>query len=157
MSTDLDRNAAMPTLTVRQVQSTMIAGLPPIDYHDEVIESVGPNTLRLRLPFKSEYLGAELWQDGSGRVFSGPMVMAVADTAMAACVQAALGGGVIAVMVNFNVTFLEPARAADLIADVRLVRRGGRLCYLECSLNSEGETHPCAHVTSTYRVSRLAN
>lgn len=157
MSTDLDRNAAMPTLTVRQVQSTMIAGLPPIDYHDEVIESVGPNTLRLRLPFKSEYLGAELWQDGSGRVFSGPMVMAVADTAMAACVQAAFGGGIIAVMVNFNVTFLSPARAADLIADVRLVRRGGRLCYLECSLNSEGETHPCAHVTSTYRVSRLAN
>ena len=157
MSTDLDRNAAMPTLTVRQVQSTMIAGLPPIDYHDEVIESVGPNTLRLRLPFKSEYLGAELWQDGSGRVFSGPMVMAVADTAMAACVQAAFGGGIIAVMVNFNVTFLSPARAADLIADVRLVRRGGRLCYLEFSLNSEGETHPCAHVTSTYRVSRLAN
>lgn len=157
MSTDLDRNAAMPTLTVRQVQSTMIAGLPPIDYHDEVIESVGPNTLRLRLPFKSEYLGAELWQDGSGRVFSGPMVMAVADTAMAACIQAAFGGGIIAVMVNFNVTFLSPARAADLIADVRLVRRGGRLCYLECSLNSEGETHPCAHVTSTYRVSRLAN
>ena len=157
MSTDLDRNAAMPTLTVREVQSNMIAGLPPIDYHDEVIESVGPNTLRLRLPFKSEYLGAELWQDGSGRVFSGPMVMAVADTAMAACIQAAFGGGIIAVMVNFNVTFLSPARAADLIADVRLVRRGGRLCYLECSLNSEGETHPCAHVTSTYRVSRLAN
>ena len=90
MSTDFDRNAGMPTLTVSQVQSNMIAGLPPIDYHDEVIESVGPNTLRLRLPFKSEYLGAELWQDGSGHVFSGPMVMAVADTAMAACVQARL-------------------------------------------------------------------
>ena len=157
MSTDLDRNTAMPTLTVKQVERAMIAGLPPIDYHDEVFESVGPDTLRLRLPFKTEYLGAELWQDGSGRIFSGPMVMALADTAMAACVIAAFGGGVIAVMVNFNVTFLSPARAADLTADVRLVRRGGRLCYLECSLNSEGETHPCAHVTSTYRVSRLVN
>lgn len=157
MSTDLDRNPAMPTLTVRQAQSTMIAGLPPVDHHGEVIESLGPDTARLRLPFKSEYLGAELWQDGSGRVFSGPMVMALADTAMTCCTHAALGGGVIAVMVNFNVTFLEPARAADLIADVRLVRRGGRLCYLECSLNSEGETHPCAHVTSTYRVSRLTS
>jgi uncharacterized protein (TIGR00369 family) len=157
VSTDLDRNPAMPTLTARQVQSAIIAGLPPVDYHGEVIETVGPNTARLRLPFKSEYLGAELWQHGSGRVFSGPMVMALADLAMVCCTQAALGGGVIAVMVNFNVTFLEPARAADLIADVRLVRRGGRLCYLECSLNSEGETRPCAHVTSTYRVSRLTS
>jgi acyl-coenzyme A thioesterase PaaI-like protein len=157
VSANLDRNAAMPTLTVTQAQTGMIAGLPPVDYHGQVVESVGPNTLRMRLPFKSEYLGAELWQDGSGRVFSGPMTMALADMAMNLCVCAALGGGVIAVMVNFNVTFLEPARAADLIADVRLVRRGGRLCYLECSLNSEGETHPCAHVTSTYRVSRLTN
>jgi uncharacterized protein (TIGR00369 family) len=157
MSTDLDRNAALPTLTVSQVHSARIAGLPPVDYHDEVVESVGPDSLRLRLPFKSEYLGGELWQNGSGRVFSGPMVMALADSAMAACVGAAFGGGVIAVMVNFNVTFLSPARAADVIADARLVRRGGRLCYLECSLNSEGETRPCAHVTSTYRVSRLAN
>jgi uncharacterized protein (TIGR00369 family) len=154
MSTDMDRNAAMPTLTARQTQSTVIDNLPAPDYHGEVVESVGPNTARLRLPFKPEYLGTELWQDGSGRVFSGPTVMALADTAMVCCTHAALGGGVIAVMVNFNITFLEPARAADLIADVRLVRRGGRLCYLECSLNSEGETRPCAHVTSTYRVSR---
>lgn len=92
MSTDLDRNPATPTLTARQVQSGIIAGLPPVDYHGEVIESVGPNTARLRLPFKSEYLGAELWQDGSGRVFSGPMVMALADLAMVCCTQAAWAG-----------------------------------------------------------------
>lgn len=73
------------------------------------------------------------------------------------CVMAAIGTGVILVMANFNVTFLRPARAADLIAEVRIVRRGGRLHYLECWLNSDGETVPCAHVTSTYRVSRRVN
>ena len=154
MSTDVSRSDVMPLLTTEQARSTITTNLPPVDHHDEVVEAVGTNTLRLRLPFKSEFLGAEPWQDGSGRVFSGPMVMGMADTAMYCCVMAALGTGVIPVMANFNVTFLSPARAADLIADVRIVRRGGRLYYLECWLNSEGESQPCAHVTSTYRVSR---
>jgi acyl-coenzyme A thioesterase PaaI-like protein len=59
----------------------------------------------------------------------------------------------IPVMVNFNVTFLRPARACDLIAEARIVRRGGRLHYLECWLTSDGLAEPCAHVTSTYRLS----
>jgi acyl-coenzyme A thioesterase PaaI-like protein len=154
VSADLNRGDAVPLLTAIQAQSMITANLPPVDHHDEVVEAVGPDRLRLRLPFRPEYLGAEPWQDGSGRVFSGPMVMGFADTAMYCCVMAALGTSVIPVMANFNVTFLSPARAADLIAEVRVVRRGGRLYYLECWLNSEGEAHPCAHVTSTYRVSR---
>jgi acyl-coenzyme A thioesterase PaaI-like protein len=55
---------------------------------------------------------------------------------------------------NLNITFLRPARAADLIAEARIVRRGGRLHYLECRLTSDGEAEPCAHITSTYRVSK---
>jgi acyl-coenzyme A thioesterase PaaI-like protein len=156
VTADLNRGDAVPLLTAMQAQGMIAANLPPVDHHDEAVEAVGPDTLRLRLPFRGEYLGAEPWQDGSGRVFSGPMVMGFADTAMYCCVMAALGTGVIPVMANFNVTFLSPARAADLIAEVRIVRRGGRLFYLECWLNSEGEVHACAHVTSTYRVSRRA-
>ena len=147
----------MPSLTPEQTQLTIITNLPPVDHHGEIVEAVGPDTLRVRLPFKAEYLGAEPWQDGSGRVFSGPMVMGFADTAMYCCVMAAMGTDVIPVMANLNVTFLRPARAADLIAEVRIVRRGGRLHYLECWLNSDGESVPCAHITSTYRVSRRAN
>lgn len=157
MSAELNRSGVMPSLTAKQAQSTITSNLPPVDHHNEVVEAIGPDSLRLRLPFKSEYLGAEPWQDGSGRVFSGPMVMGLADTAMYCCIMAALGKSVIPVMANFNVTFLSPARAVDLIADVRIVRRGGRLYYLECWLNSEGEAHPCAHVTSTYRVSHRVN
>jgi acyl-coenzyme A thioesterase PaaI-like protein len=157
VSAELNRSGVMQSLTAKQAQSTITSNLPPVDHHNEVVEAIGPDTLRLRLPFKSEYLGAEPWQDGSGRVFSGPMVMGLADTAMYCCIMAALGKSVIPVMANFNVTFLSPARAVDLIADVRIVRRGGRLYYLECWLNSEGEAHPCAHVTSTYRVSRRVN
>jgi acyl-coenzyme A thioesterase PaaI-like protein len=143
-----------PSLTPAQAERTITTNLPPVDHHGEIVEAVGSDTLRARLPFKTEYLGAEPWQDRSGRVFSGPMVMGFADTAMYCCVMAAMGLDVIPVMVNFNITFLRPARPADLIAQVRIVRRGGRLHYLECWLNSEGEAEPCAHITSTYRVSR---
>ena len=146
----------MPALTPEQAQRTIITNLPRIDHHGEIVEAVGPDTIRVRLPFKPEYLGAEPWQDGQGRVFSGPMVMGFADTTMYCCVMAAMGTGVIPVMANFNVTFLRPARGADLIAEARIVRRGGRLHYLECWLNSDGEREPCAHITSTYRVSRRA-
>jgi deazaflavin-dependent oxidoreductase (nitroreductase family) len=73
---------------------------------------------------------------------------------MSVCVMAALGWGAIPVMTNLNITFLRPARAADLIARARIVRRGARLFYLECWLSSDGDEQPCAHITSTYRVAR---
>ncbi len=144
-------------LTAKQTELTITTNLPPIDHHGEIVEIVGADSITVRLPFKAEYLGAEPWQDGSGQVFSGPIVMGFADTAMYCCVLAAMGTGVIPVMANLNITFLRPARAADLIAEARIVRRGGRLSYLECWLTSEGASEPCAHVTSTYRVSRRAD
>ena len=147
---------ALP-LTAEQAERTITTNLPPIDHHGEIVEAVGADSIRVRLPFKPDYLGGEPWQDGSGQVFSGPMVMGFADTAMYCCVMAALGTGVIPVMVNLNITFLRPARATDLVADARIVRRGGRLNYLECWLRSDGTAEPCAHVTSTYRVSRRAD
>jgi uncharacterized protein (TIGR00369 family) len=118
------------------------------------VEHVGRNSIRLRLPYNSAFMGAEPWQDGSGQVFSGPVVMGFADTAMYCCVMAALGAEVIPVMANLTITFLRPARASDLIAEARIVRRGSRLSYLECWLKSDGETEPCAHITSTYRVAK---
>jgi acyl-coenzyme A thioesterase PaaI-like protein len=84
-------------------------------------------------------------------------MMGFADTAMYCCVISAMGNGVIPVMVNLNITFLRPARAADLVGEARIVRRGGRLHYLECWLRSDGAAEPCAHVTSTYRVSQRAD
>lgn len=144
-------------LSAEQAERTITTNLPPVDHHGEIVETVGADSIRVRLPFKPDYVGAEPWQDGSGQVFSGPTLMGFVDTAMYCCVMAAMGLNVIPVMVNLNVSFLRPARAADLIADARIVRRGGRLHYLECWLRSDGTTEPCAHVTSTYRVARRAD
>ena len=146
-------NGSARVLSAREAEQSITTNLPPIDHHGEIVESVGNDAIKVRLPYRPEFMGAEPWQDGSGRVFSGPMVMGFADTAMYCCVMAALGTGVIPVMANLSITFLRPAKAADLIANARIVRRGGRLHYLECWLTSDGEPSPCAHITSTYRVS----
>ena len=143
-----------PALTPKEVEQAIIENLPPIDHHGDIVEEVGPDTLRIRLPFDQKYVGTEVWGDSAGLVYSGPMVMGFADTAMYACVMAAMGRDVIPVMINININFIRPAAAQDLIAEARIVRRGGRMHYLECWLTSDGEPEPCAHVTSTYRVAR---
>lgn len=147
---------AEAALSAEETRRTILENLPRVDHHGEIVERVGGDAIRVRLPYREEFMGSEPWQDGSGRVFSGPMVMGFADTAMYCCVMAAMGKDVIPVMATFSIAFLRPARAADLVAEARIVRRGGRLHYLECWLTSEGESEPCAHVTSTYRVARRA-
>ncbi|MCG8490416.1 MAG: PaaI family thioesterase [Sneathiellales bacterium] len=144
----------MTKLSAREIEAAIISNLPPIDHHDEIVEEIGKDFIRIRLPFKQDFLGREPWQDASGKVFSGPMVMGFADTAMYCCVLSVMGLSVIPVMVNLNVTFLRPMRDADMIATAQIKRRGKRLNYLECWLHSDGDAEPCAHVTSTYRVAK---
>jgi uncharacterized protein (TIGR00369 family) len=152
MSEPIGLAGVRSALSARESEEMIAANLPPVDHHGEVVERVGDDSIRVRLPYDPSFLGAEPWQDGSGRVFSGPIVMGLADTTMYCCVMSALGRNVIPVMANLNITFLQPARPRDLIAEARIVRRGRRLYYLECWLTSDGETEPCAHITSTYRV-----
>lgn len=154
MTRTSDADVPASALTAEEAEQAILRNLPRIDHHGEIVEEVGGDAIRVRLPFRDEFMGDEPWQDGSGRVFSGPMVMGFADTAMYACVMAAMGWGVIPVMVAYSITFLRPAQDTDLIAEARIVRRGGRLHYLECWLTSDGASEPCAHITSTYRVAR---
>ena len=112
-----------PRLSAGQVEQAIIRNLPTIDHHGEIVESVAPNSIRIRLPYRQEFMGTELWQDGGDGVFSGPMVMGFADTTMYGCVLAALGADTIPVMANFNITFLRPAKASDLIAEAVVARR----------------------------------
>ena len=147
-----DQEYGEPRLKAREVEQAIVRNLPTIDHHGEIVENVGSNSIRVRLPYQQAFMGTERWQDSSGGVFSGPMVMGLADTTMYGCVLAALGGEIIPVMATFNITFLWPAKASDLIAEARIVRRGGRLHYLDCGLTSHGEREPCAHITATDRV-----
>ena len=138
----------MPTLNVDDVQAALMK-LPVIDHHDEVVEFVGDGQLRMRLPFKRQYVGGDVWRDSRHGVYSGPMVLGFADTAMYGCIAGTFGGKILGIVQTMTINFLCPAKEADLIADVRIVRRGKRSVYLETFLYSGGDTAPVAHVTAT--------
>jgi acyl-coenzyme A thioesterase PaaI-like protein len=139
----------MSILTPDEVQHELRTHLPACDQHDEIVESVGDGAVRMRLPFRDAFMGRDVWHDTGGAVFSGPMVMGLADTAMYACLRAAYGRDALGIIQTMTINFLRPAQPADMIADVRIVRRGTRSNYLEVHLYSDGSAEPIAHVTAT--------
>lgn len=142
----------MSKLNEPELKNILLKNLPAIDQHGEAVERVGRGEVRLRLPFRKEYLGADVWGNTGSLVFSGPMVMGFAHTAMYGCIHATLGRDVIPVVATLSITFLRPVPASDLIAEARIIRRGKRLVYLETYLYSEGDPEAVGHVTSTYAI-----
>jgi uncharacterized protein (TIGR00369 family) len=141
---------ALPDLTCRDLENVIVEKLPLIDHNSEVAEHVSKTAIRIRMPFRPEYMGQDIWQDSGHGVFSGPKVMGLADTSMYVCMHAALGKDVVAVLSNLVITFLRPALAKDLIAEAKIIRIGRRLAYLETYLFSDGSTDPVAHATSSF-------
>ncbi len=141
----------MPCLTPQGVQAAL-AKLPEIDRHGEVVEQVGDGELQIRLPFRPEFMGLDVWAGSGARVYSGPMVLGFTDTAMYACIVGSLGPEALAINQTTTTTFLRPVKEADLVAKARILRRGKRSLYLETFLYSDGETEPVSHTTATFAV-----
>jgi len=146
----------MPILTIEEVQAAL-GKLPVVDHHGEIVEYVGDGELRVRLPFRREYMGRDVWKGSEANVYSGPMVLGFADTAMYACIVGTFGGKVLGIIQTMTTNFLRPARDTDLIAQVRISRRGKRSIYLEAWLFSDGDTEPAAHVTATAAIRQSAD
>jgi acyl-coenzyme A thioesterase PaaI-like protein len=138
----------MPILTIEEVQAAL-GKLPVVDHHGEIVEYVGDGELRVRLPFRREYMGRDVWKGSEANVYSGPMVLGFADTAMYACIVGTFGGKVLGIIQTMTTNFLRPARDTDLIAQVRIIRRGKRSIFLVVWLFSVGVSEPAAHVTAT--------
>ena len=137
------------------LQQLLLRNLPAVDQRGEVVEEIGDDFVRLRLPLRDEYVGpVAAGIDGRG-IVSGSVTMGFADTALYACVHAFYGEHVLAVIATFNVAFLRVAAAADLVAVARLLRRGRSLAFVEAHLFSGAATAPCAHVTATYAIREL--
>ncbi len=97
-------------------------------------------------------MGRDVWKGSGANVYSGPMVLGFADTAMYACIVGTFGGKVLGIIQTMTTNFLRPARDTDLIAQVRIIRRGKRSIYLETLLFSDGDAEPAAHVTATAAI-----
>ena len=133
-------------MDVATLQSFLSNYLPESDLSHFVLESVGPMSARLRMPFHQRHLRL-------GGTISGPAMFAVADVAIYMAILAQLGpAAAFTVTKNLNINFLLKPAARDVIAECRLMKLGKRLCVGEAWLYSDGQDDPVAHATGTYSI-----
>jgi uncharacterized protein (TIGR00369 family) len=113
------------------------------------VEHVGPDGVRMRLPFE----GAQIRPGGT---LSGPTVMALADGAAWLVTLSRIGPVALAVTSNLTISFLSKPAPVDLLAHATLLRLGRRQSVSEVRVWSEGgdPAAPVAHATVTYAIPR---
>ncbi|HEX7477115.1 MAG TPA: PaaI family thioesterase [Polyangiales bacterium] len=120
----------------------------PQDDRDPVItiDSVSATQVRVRLQVTDRHLRP-------GASISGPIQMAMADTAAWALVLHNLGFAAAAsVTSNLNISFLSRPGPEPLVAEGTLLKLGKRLSVAQVRLFSEGSETLVAHATVTYAV-----
>jgi acyl-coenzyme A thioesterase PaaI-like protein len=85
-----------------------------------------------------------------GGSISGPALMGLADVAMWAALLGLSGGRDESLTSQLAITFLRRPLPGPMLAEARIVKRGGRLIYGEVWLRSEGADEPAAHVTTQW-------
>lgn len=133
-------------LSAQDVQTLIRAGVPMAEDIDLRIERVDGERALARVPFNGRLVRP-------GGTLSGPVQMALADTAMYAVVLGALGRVEMAVTSHLNINFLAKPAPVDLLAEARILRLGRRQAVCEVSLFCAGQEDVLvAHVTGTYAL-----
>jgi uncharacterized protein (TIGR00369 family) len=96
------------------------------------------------------YTASEQFYNPMGTV-QGGFLAAMLDDAMGPALFTLLDEGQHAPTLEMKVSFLRPARAGLLIAEGRVVRRGGSVAFLEGTLSTEGGDI-VATATATARI-----
>ena len=131
-------------MTIEDIERFLDAHFPQAKAFGR-IEHIGDRTLRMRVPFRDEFLRP-------GGTVSGPTLMGLADTAVYYLILAELGPVALAVTSSFNIHFLRKPRATDLIAEARLLRLGRRTAVGDVMMFVDGESDPVAHATAAYAL-----
>ncbi|MBT3338337.1 MAG: PaaI family thioesterase [Anaerolineae bacterium] len=88
-----------------------------------------------------------------GGTVSGPVLMAVADTALYVAILGEIGIVPLAVTANLNINFVrKPAADKDIIGVCKLIKLGKTLAVGEVSIYSEGSDEVVAHAVGTYSI-----
>jgi uncharacterized protein (TIGR00369 family) len=88
-----------------------------------------------------------------GGTVSGPVMMAVADTALYVAILGEIGIVPLAVTTGLNINFLrKPSAGRDIIGICSLMKVGRVLVVGEINLYSEGDPEPVAHAVGTYSI-----
>ena len=110
------------------------------------IEAVGDRSARVRQEIDTRHLRP-------GSTVAGPVMMAVADSAMYAALLAEIGPVALAVTTNLSIAFMRRPRAnAAIVGECRLLKIGERLAVGDVKIYSTGIEEPVAQATLTYSI-----
>jgi uncharacterized protein (TIGR00369 family) len=111
------------------------------------VEHVDTELLRMRVPYDPAQLRP-------GGTLSGPTMMGLADAAAWLVTLSRIGPVALAVTSSLTIHFLRKPGPADLVAEARLLRLGGRQSVSEVHLHSAGDdpTAPVAQATVVYAI-----
>lgn len=134
-----------PAITKEELDVLIREGVPLVGSFGVLIDSLGAGTIRLRLPYKDDFVRP-------GGTVTGPAMFGLADVALYGAVLSLIGRVELAVTTSMTINFLRRPPPVAIIADARILKMGKRLAYGEILIFSEGDPEPVAHATGTYSI-----
>jgi uncharacterized protein (TIGR00369 family) len=134
-----------PRITIAEFERIVEESLPLAAAWKIETRAIGHGRATLRLGFDAGFLRP-------GGTISGPIQMGLADVAVFAALQGAIGPSPGAVTSNLSINFLRRPKPSPLVAEARMIKVGRRLAVGEVELFSEGDEDPVAHVVATYAI-----
>jgi uncharacterized protein (TIGR00369 family) len=132
--------ASAPRITLQDAQR-ILSGTGFGPWWGFEVESLGPGTAQVRLPYRAEL-------ERPGGVLQGACVMALADTAFWLAVMSAIGEEKMAVTLEMKTNFLRGAKGS-VRAEARVLQAGRRVVYGEASCFDDSGQR-VSHHTLTY-------
>jgi uncharacterized protein (TIGR00369 family) len=135
----------MVRMSAAELDDFLHRAFPQMDENRYRVEEVHERFARMRMCFHDGHLRP-------GGTVSGPSLMALADTAMYVAILAMIGEVPLAVTTNLNINFMRKPKAADVLADARVLKLGRRLAVGDVAMFSDGDPEMVAHATLTYSI-----
>ena len=122
----------------REFSATPSSAADQVESFDELLGAErldsGPGWAKLRMPIRPRHIPAK-----SGRI-QGGIVMALADTAITRALFTLLPEGQRIVTVELKINFIAPVHEGVLIAEGRVLRKGGTLAVGDVTVSDEAGT-----------------
>ena len=121
--------------SVADVLSAYVAHSPFCSHLGMRADTIEPDHVRLSMPFAEHLVTV-------GDVVHGGAISALIDTAATMSAWSGLESleNARGTTVSLTVSFVAAARAQDLVADARVVRRGKTICFCEVDVTDGGDT-----------------
>ena len=121
--------------SVADVLSAYVAHSPFCSHLGMRADTIEPDHVRISMPFAAQLVTV-------GDVVHGGAISALIDTAatMSAWSGLELLENARGTTVSLTVSYVAAARAQDLVADARVVRRGKTICFCEVDVTDGGDT-----------------